>query len=68
MSDTMACIQYWEILLLTIGELTVELHVGVSGICNIRSSVLSYPFYIIVYTLDNIFRLIYIDLHATMAM
>ena len=46
-----ACIQCWEILLLTIGELMVELHVGVSGIYNIRSSVLSYPFYIIAYTL-----------------
>ena len=43
------------------GELTVELHVGVSGIYNILSSVLSYQFYIIAYTLDkisNIFRFI----------
>ena len=57
----MACIQFWEILLVSIGELTVELHVGVSGIYNICSSVLSYQFYIITYTVDNI------DLHATMA-
>ena len=56
----MACIQCWEILLLTIGELMVELHVGASGIYNIRSSVLSYQFYIITYTLDNIFRFILI--------
>ena len=42
--------------LVSIGELTVELHVGVSGIYNIHSSVLSYQFYIIAYTLDNIFR------------
>ena len=34
-------------------ELTVELHVGVSGIYNNCSSVLSYQFYIIAYTLDN---------------
>ena len=59
----MACIQCWEILLVSIGELTVELHVGVSGIYNICSSVLTYQFYIIAYTLDNIS----IDLHATMA-
>ena len=59
----MACIQFWEILLVSIGELTVELHVGVSVIYNIRSSVLSYQFYIITYTLDKI----HIDLHATMA-
>jgi len=44
--------QELHVLLLTTGELTVELHVGVSGIYNIRSSVLSYPFYIIAYTLD----------------
>ena len=43
---------------MTIGELMVELHVGVSGIYNIRSSVLSYQFYIIAYTSDNIFRFI----------
>ena len=43
----MACIQCWEILLVTIGELMVELHVGVSEIYNIRSSVLSYQLYII---------------------
>ena len=48
---------------MTIGELTVELHVGVSVIYNIRSSGLSYQFYIITYTLDKI----HIDLHATMA-
>ena len=46
--------------LVSIGELTVELHVGVSGIYNIPSSVLSF-FYIIAYALDkicNIFRFI----------
>ena len=32
---------------MSIGELSVELHVGVSGIYNIFSSVLSYQFYII---------------------
>ena len=48
--------QELHVLLLTTGELTVELHIGVSGIYNVRSSVLSYPFYIIAYTLDNIFR------------
>ena len=47
---------------MSIGELTVELHVGVSGIYNIHSSVLSYQFYIIAYTLDNIFRLIFISI------
>ena len=51
--------QELHVLLLTTGELTVELHVGVSGIYNIRSSVLSYLFYIIAYTLD-IFRFILI--------
>ena len=68
MSGTRACNQCQElhVLLLTTGELTVELHVGVSGIYNIHSSVLSYLFYIIAYTLDNIFK-IHIDLHATMA-
>ena len=30
MSGTMASIQCWQILLVTIGELTIELHVGVS--------------------------------------
>ena len=39
---------------MSIGELTVELHGGVSGIYNILSSVLSYQFYIIVYALDDI--------------
>ena len=39
---------------MSIGELTVELHVGVSGIYNILSSVLSYQFYIIAYTLDEL--------------
>ena len=39
---------------MSIGELTVELHVGVSGIYNILSSVLSYQFHIIAYTLDEL--------------
>jgi len=58
-SDISARCQELHVLLLTTGELTVELHVEVSGIYNICSSVLSYPFYIIAYTLDT-FRFILI--------
>ena len=37
----MACIQCWVISLVSVGELTVELLIGVSGVHNMLSSVLS---------------------------
>ena len=36
---------------MSIGELTVELRIGVCGVYNMLSSVLSYQFYIIAYAL-----------------